>query len=95
VTELRRAVRMPASSPATLTWTENGGRPVRASARLRDVSLYGIRADAGRPVDIGTFVFFVDQNHQMSGGGYVRYCKRKLFRYQIGVEIKGNTTRPL
>jgi hypothetical protein len=95
MTELRRAVRIPASSSVTLTWTDINGEAAQARARLRDVSALGLRAVAGRRIGAGTYVYFIDRKQHMSGGGYVKYCKRGLFRHEIGVELKGPLVRPL
>ena len=82
----RKYARFPKGGKAEISWSERGNA-AKVTGRLVDRSGTGLRIKVPRHIDPGTSLVVVANG--MYGSGTVRYCKSRLFSYQIGVEVRG------
>lgn len=90
--DIRKYARIPSGGRAELSWMADG-KPEKTRARVIDVSGNGLKVKASRQLPPGTQVILMA--NRMCGAGTVRYCRRVLFSYNVGIELKGGTQRPL
>jgi len=87
----RALLRMKVNCPGTAAGIHGGSLDL--PVRCADLSEYGALVLVKQPLDPGTEVVLRIPWLQMIGVGRVRHCRRRMFRYAVGIEFNGPLRR--
>jgi hypothetical protein len=85
--------RIPINRPVHLCWRDRQGDQVLA-ARATDVSKFGMRVEADKPISPGTIIS-VETASAVLGNACVRHCTPNGIRYRIGLHMPDRMSRDL
>jgi hypothetical protein len=86
---LRRYPRFPYSGSIRIAWDDPAGYRKTVKAELLDLSEGGMRLSVPEAIPIGAYVFIDYPKLGISASASVRYCRRGVMKYAIGVEFTG------
>jgi hypothetical protein len=90
--DLRRHSRMVKSTPVQLAWVDPAGNSRTEKASCIDVSEAGMRVEAPRAIEKGTYVTVQASELALHGATSVRSCARKGSNYVLGLSFTGGLT---
>src|SRR5437763_10048492 len=75
------------SASIRVAWQDSVGRDKFAIVHSFDVSPHGIRMELPEPVEPRAVLTLQSRQLHLHGSGSVRYCKRALGHYVVGLEF--------
>ncbi len=92
--EKRKKERRPVAGGACISWQDGGGRRQSTNVQGIDLSESGMMVESPVPVEVGSYIQMDAEGFGFCGEAIVRHCRRRAFKYVIGLEFRGSHSEP-